>query len=247
MIMIDPQLKSVLERAGFDDKEARVYLALLGAGKGTASEVAVRAGLKRAIVYHVIDRLRRRGYAQEFGDGKVRRFGAADPLKVFQNIETAATDFRLLLPMMRAIQNTGAAKPRIEFFEGREAIVSVYRQYERGNKALFITSTKRLNEFIPDETDAWLTRYESGAAKYQVKNLLSDTPADRAWGRRAQAAGQAVRYLPKGTEMEMDFAIVDDTLGITSFDPLFIVVIYSAKIAHSARQLFEFAWREGKK
>ena len=42
--------------------------------------------------------------------------------------------------------------------------------------------------------------------------------------------------------MDMDFAIVDDTLGITSFDPLFIVLIRSESIAESAAKLFDLAW-----
>jgi len=45
----------------------------------------------------------------------------------------------------------------------------------------------------------------------------------------------------------MDFTIADDILGITSFDPLFIVVIHSAGIASSAAQLFDLAWLQGKK
>lgn len=47
-------------------------------------------------------------------------------------------------------------------------------------------------------------------------------------------------------QMDMDFAIVDNMLGITSFDPTFIVVIYSESIAHSAATLFDLAWQGAK-
>jgi sugar-specific transcriptional regulator TrmB len=246
---MDINLTSILENIGFDEKEAKVYLALSTIGQGTATEVSKQSGLKRAIVYHVLGRLKKRGYAQELPGGKIKQFSSSDPMKVLRNASAAAESLRIVMPMIQALQDKGREKPRIEFFEGKDAILSVYRTvYEPAKEARFLSSIERLNKFIPEETQAWVKRYQTGTIKNHGKHLLSDSLADRVWAKEAERGrGQEARILPKNVQMEMDFSIADDVLGITSFNPLFIVVIHSAGIASSAAQLFDLAWLQGRK
>lgn len=246
---MDINLPRIFENIGFDEKESKTYLALLEIGQGTATEIAKQAGLKRAIVYHVLERLKRRGYAQELREGKIKRFSASDPARVLQNASAAAESLRMVMPIIQALQDKGRNKPRIEFFEGKEAILTIYRAvYEQAKVARFLTSIKRLNKFIPEETAAWIKRYRSGAVKNLGFHLLSDSTEDRTWGIETEKGNnQRVRILPKSVQMEMDFTIADDVLGITSFDPIFIILIRSAGIARSAGQLFDLAWHQGQK
>jgi predicted transcriptional regulator len=245
--MIDATLARTLEHVGFDEKEARTYLALLELGQGAVSEVAERAGLKRAIVYHVIERLKKRGFVHDSEEGaKVKRFAAAEPAKVLQNAATALDDFKFMFPVMRALQNKGRHKPRIEFFETKEAIGSVYRLYEKGKDIRYLESIGRINEVIPDEVRAWIGRHESGAVTSKARHFLPDNVEEHKWATRLAPYGQQIRFLPKGVDIDTDFAIVDDYLGITSFDPLFVVVIRSDKIAKSAAALFDLAWKQGR-
>jgi sugar-specific transcriptional regulator TrmB len=245
--MIDETQILLLIRLGFDEKEARAYLALLELGQGTAAEIAKQGGFKRAIAYNVVERLKTAGYVHDvIGKHKVKRFAAADPSKVLQSAKTALEDFRFFLPVIRALQDKGRSKPRIEFLEGVNAIISIYRQYEQGKEVRYLTSIEKLNALMPGEVRAFAERFQNGIIKTKAKHLLTDTPQAREWGAKVAAAGQMVRYLPKGTDIDMDFGIIDGVLGITSFDPSFIVVIHSEKIAHSAAALFDLAWLQGK-
>jgi sugar-specific transcriptional regulator TrmB len=246
--MIDETQISIFQRLGFDEKEARAYLALLELGQATAAETAKHAGLKRAIAYHVIERLKKSGYAYDVvGKHKVKRFAASDPMRVLQNTRTALEDFRFFLPVIRALQDKGREKPRIEFLEGLDSVIATYRDYERGKNIRYFSSIERVNTIMPQEVETFVQRYEAGLVKAKAKHLLTDTPEDRKWAAKIIPFGQQIRFLPKEMKIEMDFAIVDGVLGITSFDPLFIVVIHSEKIAHSAAQLFDLAWLQGKK
>lgn len=244
---MDPSIIAALKGIGLEDKEARVYLALVESGTASVSDIARRAELKRPIVYYVLERLHKRGYAHSVQVGKVRHFAASDPTRVLRDSQAAAEELRFMLPLILALQDKGTAKPRIEYLEGKEAILSVYRYYNTRTDARFLTSIQRLNEFIPEETETWLRNYESGKTKKKTKaTLLTDTPADRAWAKRAIKAGQSVRTVPHGMSIDMDFSIVDNILSITSFDPLFIVVIHSERVAKSAGQLFDLAWESGR-
>ena len=245
--MIDENLVLALSGVGFEEKEARVYLALSEIGKASVSEIAAKAELKRPAVYYLLENLKTRGYVQDVAGDKVKRFSAIDPGRVLHNNQIAVEEFRFMLPLIRALQEKGGARPRIEYLEGKDAVVAVYRLFEKRKRARFLTSIKRLNTFMPEEVESWVRRYESGQDKEKTHaTLLTDTPEDRAWADRAMKAEQNVRTLPKGMEIEMDFSMVDDILSITSFDPLFIVVIHSERIARSSMALFDLAWKTGK-
>lgn len=244
---MDSTLLQTLGSIGFDEKESLVYLALLELGQGTAGEIAEKANLKRPIVYHVVDRLKEKGYAQDVMEKGVKKFTVADPSKIFQNVRTAVDNFKFMLPLMQALQDKGHDKPRIEFFDGKEAVLSVYWTYERGTNVRYVSSMERLYEIYPHEVEAWIDHINKEKAHPGAKHLLPNTPKDREWSKKLVGGNQEVRFLPKESEMEMDFAIVDDMLGITSFDPLFIVLIHSPAIARSARQLFDLAWKQCKK
>ncbi len=242
--MAEQTLLRTIEEIGFDEKEAAVYVALLELGQGTAGEIAVKAKLKRPIVYHVIDRLKNKGFAHDVVQKGVKKFASADPSKLFQNIKAATDNFKFMLPVMRALQNKGSEKPRIEFFEGKDAALSVFRTYEHSKSMRYITSMERIYDLIPEEADAWAQRTEKEIIHSNCKHMLVDSKVDKDWGKCVISGGHGVRLLPKGIEMEMDFAIVDDMLGITSFAPFFVVVIYSEGIARSAAQLFDLAWEQ---
>jgi len=243
--MIDSSLQRTLTNVGFDDKEAGVYLALLELGSAPISGIAKEAGFKRSIVYHVVERLLQKGYVHEIQGRKVRRFMATEPTKILHSTMSVVEDFRTMIPIFRSLQGKGRTFPRIEFFDTKESIINVYRTFDKGKEMRFVTSIKRLKTFMEEEVEAWVRRFQSGAFPAGGNHLLSDTKDDRYWAAQASAHGQQVKILPDKMEMEMDFAIVDDVLAITSFDPLFAVVIRSSDIAKSAGKLFDLAGTQG--
>jgi len=244
---MDIDLTNVFQNIGFDEKEAKTYLALLNIGRGTATEIAARAGLKRAIVYHVLERLKNRGYAQELRAGKVKHFSASDPVRALQNASAAAESLRMVMPVIQALQDKGLEKPRIEFLEGKEAVISVYRTYSEAKVVRYLSSIDRLYAIMPEEVESWTERLKRKKFNSKEWHLLNDTKKDREWVNFVNKAGLQGRILPKNMAVEMDFTIADEVLGITSFDPLFIVLIHSPGIARSAAQLFDLAWLHGQK
>lgn len=245
--MIDRELIATLKAVGFDEKEARVYLALLELGPSQVSQIATRAELKRPIVYYVLDHLKTRGYVQEVSEGKVKHFSAADPSRLLASTQTAAEELRFMLPLIHALQNKGKEKPRIEYFQGLEPILSIYGQLDKEKDVRFITSIQKLTPVMRKEIEMWARHYESKRKDGRAhKVLVSDSPLDIAWAKRVAKGSAKVRILPKGQETDMDFSISKTMLCITSFDPLFIVTIHSEKIARSASLLFDLAWESAR-
>jgi len=244
---MDIKLEKIFENIGFDEKESKTYLALLELGQGTVSKISKHAGLKRAIVYHVLGRLKNRGYVQEVRGAKVKNFSASDPSRVLQNASAAAESLRMVMPLVKAIQEKGQNKPKIEYFDDKEAVIAVYRNFSSAKTVRYMASIKRLFDVIPDEVVRWTEHLRNKRLKSKEKYLLQDSKEDREWVKLVEKAGQEAKVMAKGLKMYTDFTIADDILCITSFDPFYVVVIHSPGIACSAAQLFDIVWLSGLK
>jgi len=178
---------------------------------------------------------------------RVQTFRSADPDKIVANAQSNLLALQQFAPVLRAMRQTGIGRPRIEVFEGHDGVMSVYRQFERGRDARYLASMRRHEEHFSVEVERWVRGYESGAITTITRNLIPDDPAGRQFALRTRsAAHQSVRFLPKGQDVDLDLAVVDDRIGITSFDPLYIVVIHHPAIARSLATLFDLAWTQAK-
>lgn len=87
------EFKELLRKAGFSEKEANVYLALLTGGPSGATEIAERACINRSTTYVVLDALSKRGLVSS-GGGSVAAFSAGAPNDLVGYFKRAASHFR---------------------------------------------------------------------------------------------------------------------------------------------------------
>ncbi len=240
--MVDPII-TTLTSVGLTDKEARIFTALLSKGQGTVSEIAELAGIKRSIAYFTLKSLLQRGFAQELPKQKVKRYLAVPPSRLLQFVQGNVENLRLMLPLLRGLHQDHGNKPSLEFYEGKEAALSVYRSMEFGKKSYYLSNWNKLSEFFPEEVKRWSVNASNPKNPNEVKNLAVDDRDGRAMANKMKGnQKQEFRFLSKATTFDMNFGISDNIVAITSFDPLFLVVIHSAQIAACARLLFELAW-----
>ncbi|HSR49110.1 MAG TPA: helix-turn-helix domain-containing protein [Anaerolineales bacterium] len=68
-----------LQKLGFAEYEARVYLALLAHNPATGYQIGVRAGVPRSMVYEALGRLEARGAVLRSGDRRATRYRPVPP------------------------------------------------------------------------------------------------------------------------------------------------------------------------
>lgn len=245
---MDDTLIKTLEGIGYTPKESRVYLALLELGQGDVTDIAKVSGLKRSIVYVILKKLVRDGYVSSVTGKRVQHFTAVDPIKLFHNLQSSVGNFKDMLPLFRGLYQRLKSKPRFHYFEGIDGVMSVYREIERFPVAAYISSTERLQKYISNEVDKWVRGMKSQTIKTRGRHLLSDTSADQAFARSVEKYNQEVRFLPKGTLLDMDFSLYGNNLAITSLhDPVFIVVVESTNLVRSFLGLFDILWNTAPK
>lgn len=68
-----------LEQLGLTKKQAKIYLACLELGSGTAQQIAEKARLPKSTVYDIMNSLISNGLVHTYRKGKKKYFSAADP------------------------------------------------------------------------------------------------------------------------------------------------------------------------
>lgn len=244
--MLDARLLS-LTNVGFTEKEARIFTALSELGEGTASQIAERAQLKRPIVYLILEKLVKHGTVLELPKQRVKRYASIEPTKLVRVLQANVEQLRTMLPLFRVFQRQGKQKPQIELFETKEAIASVFRTLEEEKSCRYVSTYSRLKEHFPVEVARWAARGANAKYQNESKHLCVDEREGRELAKRmAMNKKQHFRFLPKQTNLAMDLSISDSFLAITSFQPLFILVIRSTDLARSVNTIFDLAWETQK-
>lgn len=246
--MIDENLVKILEGAGLTKKEALVYLALLEFEYANVTEISKLTGLKRSIIYVILEGLIKRGYASEILSKKINTYQAIDPAVMLAQMKEASRNFTEMLPILRTLGIRGEKKPKIRYYDTKEGILKVWEnEMNTAKDAFFISSYKRIEDFFPGKINEWIDKAHKGMVRPGFRHLISDSRFELELVEKFLAVNHEVRILPDLLDPDMDFTIFDNKLGITSLEENpFIIVIESETLVNSMRPIFEILWEKGK-
>lgn len=244
---MDNDLVQLLESAGFTEKEAGVYLALLELGQGTVTEIAKITKLKRSIIYVILEGLIKRGYASELPQRKINTYQATDPTAILHQLRGVTKNFSEMLPMLRTLGSAGKSRPKITYHETTAGIWKIYEDMTVTDDVFFISSYERINVHFPNAIEKWIKDYDKKNHPIGNRHLVPNEKYEKEIGEKLLKAGERVRVLDELRDIKMDFTIYANKLAITSLEENpFIVVIESEELVKSMKPLFEIAWNKGK-
>lgn len=244
---MDKELVTLLQQAGFTQKEAQVYLALLELGRGDVTEIAKKAELKRSIIYVIIEGLMEKGYVTQLPNQKVNTYQAIDPGVIVTQIKNTSKNLGEMLPYLRSLQNKSESRPKIHFIYSKEGILKIYDEMNSYKDQFFVSSYSKIEEHFPGAIRNWVNEFKRGHYNFQGRHLIPDNPKDLEYVNEFTSIGQEVKTIPGVKEIKMDFSIYGDKIGITSFEEKpYIVVLQSKSLVESIMPIFEIAWKSGK-
>jgi len=247
------QLQQTLTALNFTDKESRVYLALLDLGKGTASQIARRAGLNRSTAYVILDILDSKGLANMLGKEPKQEYMAESPKKIldyFKNkIEGDKKNLsraEKILPELESLHNK-TDRPKVKFYEGEKGLIEVYETT--------LTSKEEIRGYggVEDMRSALPKYFKTYMARRAgkgigIRTIFADTPkarelvAEDKWQKRKSALVPADKYYSSP-----EFNAYDDKTVIVSYREKLGIIIESREIADGFKKLFDLAWLEAEK
>lgn len=196
---VDDSVLAGLKKSGLTDKAAQVYAYLLTEGGAYPSAIAARTKLNRSTVYKVLAELSIQGLVNEVERGKKLYYTAENPSKLVRLTERKvdyakdhAEHASRLLPDLLSLYDAGGTRPRMRYFEGQDAVLSIYEDHIQKTKPyemLAIANSNDVLSYLPEKfyahfrkrkvelkvtTRGLLPRDDSS---HTITNVYADVPA----------------------------------------------------------------------
>jgi sugar-specific transcriptional regulator TrmB len=237
----------ILQKLGLNEKESKVYLALLTLGQSSAHSIARVSGLKRPTTYLILEDLRTRGLVLKMPGSKKQMFSARSPQELIHEMKKNLADAEYALPELMDIYSGGNARVKTVHFEGVEGIKQLmeYRSKEMQGEELVGFYATDLN------ADPELVRYfkedwPKVTQKLRKQRVIAPAHASLKDYRDIDAAlnreVKTVPYEEYSSEVAID--VVGDVVRIQDYKNLQGVAIENADVAKTVRQIFELTWKK---
>lgn len=229
---------------GLSKTETQVYLASFELGPTSVQEIAKKARISRTAAYEAIELLSKRGLLSSFLRGKKRFFSAEEPERALKHFKDSVSDMtsklddlERLLPEMKMIG--GAERPAVRFYEGREAIFSLFND-------LATLNPKQLDEVsnMDDVFEKLDNDYLKEVRKVVDPSKMKTRILHRGALKREPRPHVEYCELSKDLgDFHGDIWIYGNRVAFVAFvGKVMAVIIESEPFADTARVLFEAAW-----
>lgn len=250
------QLEQGLGLAGFNDKEAKVYLACLSLGQDTVFHIAKECGLKRSTVYFVLEKLKADGFVSLRQTKKASYYLALNPRRLMLKIKHRQEKFSSLATELESIYREQPDQPTARVFEGKEGVELVYSEMieavKKQEELLIFGSIAHFYEDVEYKNllDTYFKAMKS--KKYKAREILLESEVRESdylkIVRENNNANHQIRVFPRGINFfENDNVIYGNKIAIFSLKKgVFVILIESKNIAESYRNIFELMWKTAK-
>ncbi|MFM7088069.1 MAG: TrmB family transcriptional regulator [Candidatus Paceibacterota bacterium] len=242
--------ENILKQAGLSEEQASTYEALLEKGPQKASSLSTWTGIKRGLIYKVLEQLENMGLVEKKGGtGTVAVFYPSHPSVLLdkmdrdkKNLELAKGVVSLGIGNLSSKYNLLAGKPNVRFFEGEDSIVNVTGDYPQNEKLIrqIVDISSALSGF-KDATLGYLDKRVKLGIEKQM--LLSDTPENREYAEKGSDLTE-FRFLPKGTVVPTAIQTYENKVTMLTLnkDKKIGFIIEDKDIALGMQNIFDALW-----
>lgn len=236
---------TLLASLGLSKSETAVYLAALELGEASVQELARKAGVKRTSIYNFIDKLKDRQILFETKKKRRSVFSAAHPHQLLELEKLRLKELEHAMPMLLAINNRSARKPRVTFHEGIEGIKEVYNDMLNQRKPVICWSDQK--HMWPTLGKEYCEYFPSERAKrgIPIRMIATDTPENRRYATKDQQLLRDTKFISSSSDLRTEINVYGDRTILASFRsaPPFAVLIEDQDIASTMRVSWEELWK----
>lgn len=244
-------LEKELQEIGLQEKEAKVYIAMLELGRATAQDIAKKAEVNRATTYFVMENLMKKGLASAIDEGPRQYFLPEDPSQLEAIFEKQRIEFEArrerVASLVSELSERNALKtkkPVVKYYLGKEGILRMEKvglKYSKGEKLYTAFSKDELDRCIPKEESA---RLRSKRVQFHIEARALCNASDKLVSEK----GDELIVLPREQfDFPGDVTIYKDTIQLVSYVDMLGIAIENKDIATTLRTLFDMAFDRVKK
>lgn len=249
-----------LEKAGFNTKEALVYVSLLELGGAFPSRVAEYCGLKRSTVYSVLVTLSIRGIINEIEKRNKLFYQIEKPEKAVKYVESKihraeeeSDRMKSILPDIEGLYGSLGTRPKVMYFENIEGMMNIYEDMiatDKKYEMLAFSNAKELENVFPEK---FFENFRKTKERIGIttKGIIPDTPEDRQYndkffkGYRENVIPE-IKYVPKDKfPFKGEITIYGiNKVAIINLNKEYLTgtIIEDETIYNMMKMIFELAW-----
>ena len=243
------KLKEAIVNLGLPEKEASVYVALLAAGRSTASEIGRRANVNRATAYVVLDALIQKELVSISGKEPKQEYVAESPDKLpalFKKYQKEAKEkeekAHELATQLKSIQKVGN-RPQVKFYEGVDGLRTVFEDTltATSGKIIAFCAIEDQHAHIPNYFPEYYQRRKKKGIF--MRAIFPRTPEGIERVKENDNEFRDSRFVPADKfRFHPAINVYDNKTMIASFREKLGIIIESDEVADTMKKVFELAW-----
>lgn len=235
-----------LTEVGLTKKESEVYLALIGLGSSSATNIIQKTGFHRAVVYDLLQRLIEKGLVGYVIKGRKKFFETTNPARLLEILKEKEIKIKTILPQLNELSQFKEHLD-VKIYKGKEGIKTVFEDIvrEKPSEWLSLGSGGETYKLLPAFLDE--IHKERVKANIKVRALfLNNEVAKKRGIALSKNLLTKIRYLPKSFLTPTVMNIYKEKVAlysVTSDKIPFIILIENGELVKSFKEYFEWLWK----
>ncbi|HAO64929.1 TPA: hypothetical protein DCQ44_03030 [Candidatus Taylorbacteria bacterium] len=239
------QLIQSLIGAGLNDKEARVYIALLQLGTASAYSISVKSGLKKPTTYVILDELLKKGLVLKIPRAKKQQYMAKQPDEFFEMAEERLRNAKKALPELKSLSQK-ETDTKVLLYEGLKGMEQIcfYKMDELHDTEDigFWSKSEGVSEGFFEIANRW--------AQNLIKNNITMsgiTPDNRSvhdWMPQHPAMKHTYLVPESDYSSKVSIDVTKSFVRIVDGHALQGIIIENERVAETLRQIFKMVMKQ---
>lgn len=234
-----------LGSAGLNEKEARVYIALLQLGKASAYAISSRSGLKKPTTYVILDELIKKSLVMKIPRVKKQQYVARPPEEFFANAEERLKQAKRSLPELITMAENEKVKVQTLFYEGVNGIedsLNYHLKEMKGKDIIgFYATAEDASKELLDIYNTWAKGLSENGVR--MKGVTPEHESTKPYRDLDEKYGISIKGIPlSGYSSKVSLEAGDDFVRIILNKPQQALIIKSPELANSVKQIFDMVW-----
>ncbi len=123
---------NALAQSGLDEKESKIYLALLQLQQATVLELSKKADIKRTTVYVILDQLEKNKLVNKVSASKTTLYKPNSPARLIEMMNQKRALLERVMPSLLTIYKNDPSIPSIKIQKGIDAVKNIYKEMVSG-------------------------------------------------------------------------------------------------------------------
>lgn len=236
-------LQKLLQNLGLEEKEAKVYLALLQLDEATATIISEKTNLDRTLIYQLANKLIEKGLVSYIIKNNVRYFSAANPKKLLQDLKEKEEEVRKAMPELINLTKIKEEETKVEIYRGKEGLKTILKDILRtGENYLVFGEEGKFQEILPIFSHQFLKQIVRGKIHEHV--LVREDFK----GKVLKTKNSKFKYLSNDYLFPvMTVVYSDKVVNFIWKIPYYAILTKNKDVADSFRSQFNVLWKIAKK